>query len=226
MSKLYMSKEDTQKLTEAVIEYNKVNNPIKIFNGCFDYYVETYNLKPIYCDNWYNIVNIRKDFEYRKIDKSINRMMTNDKSKDNINRDFDDIKHLRRIEVDEFIDKVLEFNPSNGKLKTNEIPVIIWSSIDTIAKNYVENYKFYGYVYKEDLKMNAIEKCLKYLSSFSGVSSNNAFSYFTTIIGRSFLETIKKEYNYSNIKEKLNTRFYGSTNEEQCEMQESYNGNA
>lgn len=226
MSKLYMSKEDTKALTEAVIAYNKENNPIKIFNGCFDYYVETYNTKPIYCDNWYNIVNIRKDFEYKRIDKSINRMISNDKSKENDSRDFDDIKEKRREEVNDYITSVLSFNPSEGKLKVKDVPYIIYSSIDTIAKNYVENYKFYGYVYKEDLKMSAIEKCLRYLSGFSGVSSNNAFSYFTTIIGRSFLETIKKEYNYSNIKTKLNTRFYGATNEEQCEMQETYNGNA
>lgn len=226
MSKLYMNKEETKALTDAVIAYNKENNPIKIFNGCFDYYVETYNDKPIYNSNWVNIIDIRKDFEYKKIDKSINRMIANDKLKDYDSKNFDDIKNKRREEINEYISKVLTYDPADGKLKIKEIPYIIYSSIDTIAKNYVENYKFYGYVYKEDLKMSAIEKCLRYLSGFSGVSSNNAFSYFTTIIGRSFLETIKKEYNYSNIKAKLNTRFYEATSDEQCEMQENYNGNA
>lgn len=222
----YMSKEETQKLTDSVINYNKQNNPIKLYNGCFDYYVETYNEKPVYCDNWYNVINIRKSFEYHRIEKSINRSKANDKSKEFATRDFDTMKKLRQEEIDEYINKVKEYDPIQGKLKIVEMPPIIWSSIQTIAENYVQNYRFFGYVYKEDLKMGAIEKCLRYLGNFSPISSDNAFSYFTTIIRHSFIENIKKEYSYSNVKSKINTNFYQATNEEQCEMQESYNGNA
>ena len=70
------------------------------------------------------------------------------------------------------------------------------------------------------------KKCLRYLGNFSPISSDNAFSYFTTIIRHSFIENIKKEYSYSNVKSKVNTNFFQATAEEQCEMQESYNGNA
>lgn len=216
----YMSKEKTKALTDAVIEYNKKNNPIKIYNECFDYYVETYNIKPVYCENWTNVIDIRQDFEYRRIEKSINRMMSNNKVDQN--RDFNEVRDLRRQEVDYYICSVRQFDPTKGKLTIIECPLIIWESIEKIAKNYVENYRFYGYVYKDDLVMSSIEKCLKYLGNFSPVSSDNAFSYFTTIIRHSFLENIKKEYNYSNIKQLLNTKLYGSTNEEQCEMQEDY----
>ena len=218
----YMNAEDTRLLTEAVISYNKENNPIKIFNGCFDYYVETYNNKPTFCDNWYNILDIRKGFEYHRIEKSINRSKANEKAK--AERDFDYIREARQNEINEYMDKVILIDPSKGKRKPIEMPMIIWSSIEKIAKNYVQNYKFYGYVYKEDLVMGSIEKCLRYLGNFSPISSDNAFSYFTTIIRHSFLENIKKEYNYSNIKQEINTRFYGATSEEQNEMQETYNG--
>ena len=116
MSKtLYMSKEQTQELTDSVINYNKQNNPIKLFNGCFDYYVETYNEKPKYCDNWSNVVNIRKSFEYHRIEKSINRSKANDKSKEFATRDFDTMKKLRQEEIDEYIKKVYEYDPSLGK---------------------------------------------------------------------------------------------------------------
>lgn len=216
--KPYITEDETQELTLALIEFNKKNNPIKIFNRCFDYYVETYNQKPFYCEQWYNIVDIHRDYEYNKIEKYINKAMNNTKS--TVIRDFSQIKLGRIQEVDYCIEMVKEKDPSKGKQKQLDCPLIVWRSIEKIATNYAQNYKFFGYVQKEDLIMNAIEKCLRYMGNFSGVSSNNAFSYFSTMVRNSFLESLKKDYDYSNLKQKINTDFYQSTNEEQSVMQE------
>lgn len=214
---LYLTEEETRILTQELIKYNKINNPIKIFNQCYDYYIETYNIKPVYCDDWSKIIEVRKNFEYNKIEKSINRAMNNINS--NKIKDYDNIRKGRQQEVDEYISVVKKRDPQLGKQKNIECPLIVWKGIEKIAVNYAQNYKFFGYVQKEDLIMGAIEKCLRYMGNFSGVSSDNAFSFFSTTVRNSFLESIKKEYDFSNLKQKINTYFYDSSNEERSEMQ-------
>lgn len=216
--KPYITKEELEELTVELVKYNKANNPIKIFNYCYDYYVETYNIKPIKCDNWYGVIDIRKDYEYNRIEKSIKKMMNNTQS--NVVRDFDAIRLGRQAEVNEYIDKVRARDPEKGKQTPLECPEIVWRGIEKIATNYAQNWKFFGYVQKEDLIMGAIEKCLRYIGNFSSVNSNNTFSFFSTTISNSFKEDLKRDYNYSNFKQRINDDFYGATNEEQSQMQE------
>lgn len=203
-------------LTEAVIKYNLENNPIKIFNNCFDYYVETYNTIPIKCQQWNNVIQIHQEFEFKKIEKSINKRAKNLESTAEIN--LDDISLARKNEVEYFILEVKKKDPSKGKYKEIEFPEVIWRGIEQIANRYSTNYKFFQYTYREDMVMSGIEKCLRYIGNFSGVSSRNVFSFFTSIIHFSFLDSINREYGYNNFKQKINNRFYGSSDDEKSEQ--------
>ena len=208
-------------LTEAIIKYNNDNNPIKFYNQCYDFYIETYNIKPIYNNEWNDIIEIKKNFEYNKIDKSLARAKMNTKTK--IVIDYDDCLLRRRNEIDRYINEVKNKNPEKGKIKEIEYPLIVWKGIEQIANRYSTNHKFFLYQCREDLVMSAIEKCLRYIGNFSGESSNNAFSYFTQYVHNSFIENLKKEYEYSNFKQKINTLFYESTEDEQSQMMEQNN---
>lgn len=208
----YISNAD---LTDAVIEYNLKNNPIKIFNNCFDYYVETYNEVPVRCANWDNVIEVHQDFEFRKIEKSTNRRAKNKKSAMKV--DLEEISEARKDEVRYFISEVRKKDPEKGKYREIDYPEVIWRGIEQIANRYSTNYKFFQYTYREDMVMTAIEKCLRYLGNFSGVSSKNVFSFFTSIIHFSFLDSINREYAYNNFKQRINDRFYEGTEEDRVE---------
>lgn len=75
-----------------------------------------------------------------------------------------------------------------------------------IARNLAKNGKFSGYLYKEDMIQLGLYYMCKYAHNFK-VDGDNAFSYFSQICYNGFLQTIKKEYSYSEKKRLLKDSF-------------------
>jgi len=207
---------DTIDLTALLVEYNRKNNPIKIYNHSFDYYITTYQTAPIKDElKWIEVIELRKEYEFKKVDKSLIRRESNENTDQSIV--LEDERTKRKEEISYFIYEVKLIDPIKGKLKPIEMPIELWKGIDSIANHFSTNYKFFMYVNREDLVMSAIEKCIRYMSNFSGCSSGNAFSYFSTVVRNSFFMDIKKEYGYSNLKQKLNAEYYDCSSEEKNE---------
>lgn len=68
-----------------------------------------------------------------------------------------------------------------------------------IARGLSNNGRFRNYKFKEDMIQVAMLYCCKYAHNFK-LSSNNAFSYFSQICWNGFVQTIKKEYRFSELK--------------------------
>lgn len=208
---------DNRVFTDEVVKFNNKSKPILIYNKCFDTYVENYNIKPVWCEGWDNVVELYREYEYKKINKSINRH--NNNSKSNQDKDVVKLDKDRKEEIDGIIYKIKEIDPSSGKIKPLEYPLTVWNGVWKIINHYSTNYKFFKYHNREDMIMSAMEKCLRYMSNFSLISSNNAVSYFTTITHYAFLETINREYEQNNIKAKLNQDYYSDDIDTQTSKQ-------
>jgi hypothetical protein len=50
-----------------------------------------------------------------------------------------------------------------------------------------------GYTYIEEMKLDAVENCIKYAHLFDPERSSNPFGYFSLVIWRSFIKTMGKE---------------------------------
>ncbi len=53
--------------------------------------------------------------------------------------------------------------------------------------------QFNGYVFKEDMIMDAIENCIRYFDNFDHEKYSNPLAYFTAIIHFAFIRRIEKE---------------------------------
>lgn len=69
-----------------------------------------------------------------------------------------------------------------------------------IAQRIATKPNFANYTFKEDMILDGVENCLRYIRNFNPDKSNNPFSYFTTVITYSFIRRIEKEKKYTYIK--------------------------
>lgn len=84
----------------------------------------------------------------------------------------------------------------DAKTKNKEIPKVpdyIGKAIYDIAHRLSSKPNFYSYSYKDDMIMDGIEDCIKYIHNFDENKSSNPFAYFTQIIWYAFLRRIAKE---------------------------------
>lgn len=77
--------------------------------------------------------------------------------------------------------------------KLPQIPDYIGVSIMQIATRLASRPNFSGYMYKEDMIMDGVENCLKYITNFNPEKTTNAFAYITQIIWYAFLRRIHRE---------------------------------
>ena len=61
---------------------------------------------------------------------------------------------------------------------------------------------FSGYSYKEDMILDGVEDCIKYIKTFNPAKTQNPFAYFTTSIINAFIRRIHKEKKEQYIKYK------------------------
>jgi hypothetical protein len=83
------------------------------------------------------------------------------------------------------------------------VPDYIGECIMKIATKLSYSPNFINYSYREDMVLDGIENCIRYIHNFDSEKSKNPFSYFTQIIYFAFLRRIKKEKDQSVIKGKL-----------------------
>ena len=72
-----------------------------------------------------------------------------------------------------------------------------------IATNYSNKGSFASYTWKEDMIMEAVLTCFKYMHNFDPTKQDrpNPFAYFTTIIHNAFINYIRKQNKHSEIKD-------------------------
>ncbi len=84
--------------------------------------------------------------------------------------------------------------------ETPPVPIEVAESFYKIAKRYASRPNFSGYTYKEDMIGEALYTCIRYAHNFNSERSDNAFAYFTQCCNNSFLQFIKKEKKFSDLK--------------------------
>lgn len=62
-----------------------------------------------------------------------------------------------------------------------------------IATNLAKKRNFSSYSYIDDMILDGVERCVKYINTFNPEKTRNAFAYFTRTIHNSFLNRIKIE---------------------------------
>jgi hypothetical protein len=99
-----------------------------------------------------------------------------------------------------------------------QLPVVtnyIGACIQSIAYRLATKPNFSGYTFKEDMIMDGIENCLKYIENFNPEKSSNPFAYFTQVIWYAFLRRIAKEkkHLYTKLKSSQSMLAMGETYE-------------
>lgn len=84
----------------------------------------------------------------------------------------------------------------------------LWLCFYKLSTNYAHLKCFRGYSYIEDMKMEALIRCIRYIKSFDHETKSNPFSYFTTVVHNSFLQFLNKEKNQQNKKWKEMRIYY------------------
>lgn len=71
-----------------------------------------------------------------------------------------------------------------------------------IARNLAKrpNFAVYDAAQVEDMIMDGVENCLRYMASFKPEESNNPFGYFTQVCWNAFIRNISKEKKQQDIK--------------------------
>jgi len=110
----------------------------------------------------------------------------------------------------------------NDAEKMNEeipqVPEYIAECIWKIANKIATKPNFTNYTYKEDMILDGVECCLRYIRNFNPDKSTNPFSYFTQTIYYAFLRRIEKEKRHQYLKYKsmenalLSTQSIGTAN--------------
>ena len=90
-----------------------------------------------------------------------------------------------------------------GYRDTGHISEELGTMILAIATNYSNKGSFYNYTWKDDMIMEAVLTCLKYMHNFDPKKQKypNPFAYFTTICHNAFINFIRKQKKHSAIKD-------------------------
>jgi hypothetical protein len=94
------------------------------------------------------------------------------------------------------------------------IPDVIAISFMKIARKLANRPNFIGYTWKEEMILDGIENCIRYVHKFDHNKSNNPFAYYSQICYFAFLRRIAQENKQTDTKSKLydtqldNSTFY------------------
>ena len=72
-----------------------------------------------------------------------------------------------------------------------------------LAKKMSNSSNFRGYTYVDEFIQDGVECCLRYAHNFDTTKSNNPFGYFSQIMKFAFVNRIKKENKYQDLKKKI-----------------------
>jgi len=80
-----------------------------------------------------------------------------------------------------------------AKVERPRIPKYIGECIFMIANRISTRKNFSGYAFREDMVMDGVETCFRYIDRFKPEKYNNPFGFFSIVIWRAFLQRIAKE---------------------------------
>ena len=83
------------------------------------------------------------------------------------------------------------------------VPDTIAGDLLLISTNMARKNNFVNYTYIEDMVMDGVEISLRYIHNYDPTRGYSAFSYFSLIIWRAFVNRIKKENKQRKIKESI-----------------------
>lgn len=83
-------------------------------------------------------------------------------------------------------------------------------SFMAIANGVSERANWAGYSYIEDMRLDAIENCIRYVNVFDPERSKNPFGFFSIVVWNSFIRTLKKEKKQEAIQKETVTRMVTS----------------
>ena len=95
-----------------------------------------------------------------------------------------------------------------NEVETRPITNYIGECFLKLADGLSRSGNFINYTYREDMVMDAVENCIKYINNYdidkpTRTGKPNAFSYFTQISYYAFLRRIAKEKKQTDIKQKI-----------------------
>jgi len=118
----------------------------------------------------------------------------------------------------DFLEAIIDYKNACdlARSKNKQIPVIpnyIGECIFDMANRLARKPNFSGYAFKEDMIMDGVENCLKYIEKFDQEKSSNPFAYFTQVIWFAFLQRIAKEkkFLYTKLKSSQSMLALGET---------------
>lgn len=118
----------------------------------------------------------------------------------------------------DFLESIVEYKNACdvARDRGKQIPVIpdyIGECIFEISTRIARRPNFSGYSFKEDMIMDGVENCLKYIEKFNPEKSSNPFAYFSQVIWFAFLQRIAKEkkFLYTKLKSSQAMLMMGET---------------
>jgi DNA-directed RNA polymerase specialized sigma subunit len=118
----------------------------------------------------------------------------------------------------DFLEALIEHRQAceKARSKGNPIPIIpnyIGECVFEIATRLARRPNFSGYSFKEDMIMDGVENCIKYIEKFDPDKSSNPFAYFTQVIWYAFLRRIgsEKKFLYTKLKSSQSMLALGET---------------
>ena len=120
-------------------------------------------------------------------------------------------KNRHYVDKKEFYNALVERSKEveEAKEKGEPIPQIsdyIGECLLNIANGLARKYQFSGYAFKDEMVMDAVLHCLKYVDAFDIEKSKNPFSYFTQAAYYQFIKRINDEKKAMYIKCKTTMR--------------------
>lgn len=118
----------------------------------------------------------------------------------------------------DFLESIVEYKNAcdAARDRGKQIPVIpdyIGECIFHMSTRIARRPNFSGYSFKEDMIMDGVENCLKYIEKFNPEKSSNPFAYFSQVIWFAFLQRIAKEkkFLYTKLKSSQAMLMMGET---------------
>lgn len=118
----------------------------------------------------------------------------------------------------DFLESIVEYKNACdvARDRGKQIPVIpdyIGECIFHMSTRIARRPNFSGYSFKEDMIMDGVENCLKYIEKFNPEKSSNPFAYFSQVIWFAFLQRIAKEkkFLYTKLKSSQAMLMMGET---------------
>lgn len=109
------------------------------------------------------------------------------------------------IDKEVLLAQVLEYrndylNAKEKGLKPPPMKEPLALSIYTIAQNLTKHPRFSGYSFREDMAIDGVENCIKYIHNFNPEKSTNAFAYISQICKFAYFRRIKIERTQTLVK--------------------------